>query len=89
MIAQSSVSDFESFINQQIKLQEKIAEDLCTIEAQIEVFLQSEDFHSLTESTLHNYFWGMASTLIRAIKTNQSSLNNLLSQQTAQQETLD
>lgn len=83
-MATISLSDFQSFINQQIKLQEKMAEYLCKIEAQIEVFLQSEDFHCLKESTLHNYFWGVAGILTHAIKTNQASLNGLLSQQTAQ-----
>lgn len=72
-----SVSDFESFINQQIKFQEKISEYLSQVEAQIDISLLSDNFYSLASSTLHNYFLGVADTLNRAIKTNQTSLHEL------------
>jgi adenosine deaminase len=80
-MANHSVPDFSSFINQQIQTQEKIESYLWRLEALIAVATTTDDFYDLSEKILHNYF-SMASDLIEeATRANQLSLNELLKKQ--------
>lgn len=76
-----SVSNFSSFINQQIKAQEQIGVCLWRLEALIAVAVMTNDFYSLSESILHNYFTVVGALIEEAAKANQVSLNDLLKQE--------
>ncbi len=74
-----SVTDFSSFINCQTEAQEKIESYLWQLEALLAVAM-IDDFYNLPKNILHNYF-SIADDLVEeAIKVNQMSINELLSQ---------
>lgn len=76
-MAMSSVSDFSIFINQQIRVQERIEAYLWRLEALMAVVTMN-DFYDLPKHVLHNYF-SIADDLIgEAAKANQASINELL-----------
>jgi hypothetical protein len=79
-MAMISVSDFSSFINQQIKAQEQIGACLWRLEALIAVAVMTNDFYDLSESILHNYFLVAGDLIEEATKANQMSINKLLKQ---------
>jgi hypothetical protein len=79
-MARMSVSDFQLFLNNQVKVQEKIETCLWRLEALMAVATMTESFYELPENILHNYF-SLASDLIEeAAKANQTSLYQLLIQ---------
>jgi hypothetical protein len=75
-----SVPDFSSFINRQIETKEQLEACLWGLETLITVAVTTEDFYSLPERTLHNYF-SIASDLIKeATKVNRASIEELFEQ---------
>lgn len=80
-MANNRVSDFSSFINQQVQAQEKIESCLWKLKALINVAVTTDYFHDISEVVLHNYF-SIAEDLIgEAVQANQLSLNGLLKQE--------
>lgn len=82
-MAKPSVTQFSSFINQQIQSQEQIEECLGKLEALIAVAVMTDGFYDLPKVVLHTYF-SIAGDLIEvAMKANQASLGDLLKQEKA------
>ena len=79
-MADNRVSDFSSFINQQIRAQEQVETCLWKLEALIAVALTTDDFYDLTDIILHNYFSIAGDLIETAAKANQISLDELLRQ---------
>ena len=72
-----SVSDFSSFINQQIQAQEQIKACLWRLKALITVTVMMNNFYELSRVILHNYFSIATDLIEEAAKANQTSLNEL------------
>ncbi len=74
---QNSLSEYYSFINDQIIFQEKLLEYLLQAESLFKVLLES-NLSRYSYSVLHNYLDSISDTIIRARYLNEAVLNKLL-----------
>jgi hypothetical protein len=79
-MADNSVAYFSSFINQQIRSQEKIESYLWKLEALMTVATMADGFCDLPEDILRNYFSIATDLIEKAGKTNQESIDQLLNE---------
>ena len=73
-----SVTDFSSFMNQQIQTQEKIEYCLWQLDALVTVAAMTQGFYELPEKTLHNYFLVVGDLVDEVTKINQINLDKSL-----------
>lgn len=74
-MADYSVSDFSSFIHQQIQSQEQIESYLWRLEALMNAATMTDNFFDLPENILHNYFSVATDLIEKAGEANQENLN--------------
>ena len=72
-MADHSVTQINSLINQQVEIQEQIGIFLWKLEALIEVVVVLERFYDLPDSTLHNYFLVVSDLIDELLSANQIS----------------
>lgn len=77
-MADYSVSDFSSFIHQQIRSQEQVESYLWRLEALMTVATMTEGFCDLSENILQHYFSIAADLIEKAGEANQKSISRLL-----------
>lgn len=77
-MATLSVTDFASFIKTQIKVQEQIETCLSELESLIAAAVMTDNFYTLSNRILHNYFSVVGDLIGEATKANQTSLDTLL-----------
>lgn len=75
-MAECSVSQLSSLINQQIDIQENLAEYLYKAEAIANVAL-SNDFHDYSPSIIHDYIWALCDLINQAKSLSEKSLDEL------------
>jgi hypothetical protein len=79
-MAESSVSDFASLINQQIEVQEILSSRLSKIEALLHVALD-DHFLDCSKNTQYEYLYTLSDLVYQSLKHNESALNFLLKYQ--------
>ena len=80
-MANSSLADFASFINQQIKNQCQTQVRLRHVETLLEVCLTTTNFYDLSKSHLQEYFSLMAQLVNELVSLNEKSLKALSMQE--------
>lgn len=76
-MADHSVTQISSLINQQIEIQEQMEISLWKLEALIEAAVLSENFYDLSRSSLHHYFLIVSGLIEELSNTNQISIDTL------------
>jgi hypothetical protein len=76
-MAENSVSDFTSLINQQVSSREKLTVCLAKLEALVTIGKHC-DLSEILITTTHEYFWALSDYVDQAIKSNDDALNLLL-----------
>ena len=76
-MAETSVSDFMSLINQQVNSREELNICLSKAEALISVALSS-DLTELPEVIIHEYLWTLSDLIEQAVKLNGNEIGFLL-----------
>ena len=74
---QNTVPDYESLINHQIIIQERVLEHHLKAEAMLRVFLECT-LHHYSPSALHSYFWGLDDHVAEAKRLNEDLLKLLM-----------
>ncbi len=77
VMAETSVSDFVSLINQQIEIQETLTSRLTKIEALLCVALD-DHFLDCSKNTQYEYLYTLSDLVSQTLKHNESALNFLL-----------
>jgi len=77
-MAEISVPDFESFINEQVKAQEDIEICLIKLKALLYVAMTCEDFFDFSSRLLSNYIYTACGLVDEAGEANQKSLKGLI-----------